>query len=156
DGVFSETVILPAARDAVANLGAHANLLGPRLTHVVERALLGRVDAQLATVTVSKRGVIQVVHRTFENDEITTRIDVAGGPPRHFREIVDVYVLADDHDRLGEHHEPHAPQGLHDLARLTGIPLADRNDDHVVKHAFGRHVHVHELGQHELHDRQED
>ncbi len=65
-------------------------------------------------------------------------------------------MLAHDHDGLGEHHEPHAPERLHDLARLARIALPDRDDDHVVEHALGRHVHVHDLGEHQPHDRQED
>ena len=79
-----------------------------------------------------------------------------GGSPRDLREVLHVDVLGDDDDGLGEHHEPEAPERVHHLARLARIALLDRDDDEVVEHALGRHVHVHDLGQEEANDGQED
>src|SRR5438034_4238265 len=56
----SEAVVGPAARDEVAHVVAHADLVGPRLGHLVERALLGGVHAELAAVAVAERGVVEV------------------------------------------------------------------------------------------------
>src|SRR6266478_3189086 len=81
----SEAVVGPAARDEVAHVVAHADLVGPRLGHLVERALLG-VDA-------TEKGPLDEVAQAWpdENDEVALRIDVAGGAPGDFREIVHVH-----------------------------------------------------------------
>src|SRR6266404_5911172 len=84
----SEAVVVPAARDEVAHLVGHADLVRPRLRDVVERPLLRRVHAELAAVTVAQRRVIEVVHRPFEDHEVAPGIDVAGGAPGDLREVV--------------------------------------------------------------------
>src|SRR2546430_5197299 len=143
----SEAVVLPAPGDELTDLVRHHDLLGPGLHDVVERALLGRVDPELAAESVAERGVIEVVHRALEHHEVALRVDVAGGAPGDLREIVDVHAVADDDDRLRQHHEPHAPERRHDLARVTGIALLDRDDHEVVEDALGRHVDVDDFGQ---------
>jgi hypothetical protein len=104
---------------------------------------------------VAESRVIEVVHRPLDDHEVAPGIDVAGGAPGHLGQVVDVHVLADDHDGLGEHHQAHAPERGHDLARLAGVALADRDDHEIVEDSFRRHVDVHDLGQHKLDERDE-
>src|SRR6185369_13896105 len=90
----SEAVVAPAARDQVAHLVAHADFFGPGLNDVVEWSLLSGVHAELAAVAMPERGVIQIVHRSLENDEVAARIDVAVRAQGDLREIVNVHELA--------------------------------------------------------------
>src|SRR5439155_6033615 len=114
--------------------------------------LLGGVDAQLAPEAVADGRVIEIVRRPVHDEKVARRIDIARGPPGHFREVVDVDVLGDHDDVLGQHHEPEPPERVHDLARLPGIALPDRDDDQVVEDALGGHVHVDYFGQEQTDD----
>src|SRR2546430_11233684 len=58
----SEAVVVPAARDEVARLVGHADLVRPRLPDVVERPLPPRLNAQLAAVTLAQRPLRQDDH----------------------------------------------------------------------------------------------
>ena len=96
--------------------------------------------------------MVEVVHRPVEDHEVPLGIDVAGGAPGDLREIVDVHVRADDDDRLRQHHEAHAPERRHHLARVARVALLDRHDHEVLEDTLGRHVDVDDLGQQEPDD----
>ena len=71
-------------------------------------------------------------------------------------EVLDVAVLVDDDDALGEHGLADGPDAVHDLAGVACVGLADGYDHEVVEDAGGGEVDVYDLGQGELHEREED
>src|SRR5438067_931049 len=101
-------------------------------------------------------GVVEIVGGAVHDHDVPLRIDIAAGAPGDLGKILDIHVLGHHEDVLGQHHEPEPPQRVHDLARLPGIALLDRDDDEIVEDTFGGHVHVHHFGQHEPDDGKED
>ena len=71
-------------------------------------------------------------------------------------EVADVHVPVDHDDRLREHHLPGPPDRVHGLAGVAGIALVDRDDHEVVEDALDRQVHVHDLGDRLLHEREKE
>ena len=55
-----------------------------------------------------------------------------------------------------EHRLPQSPDRVHHFARVSGIRLADRNQNQVVEDALGRHADVADFGQLQAHQRQEN
>src|SRR6185503_1431592 len=64
-----EAVLTPAPVDQVTNLLAHLDALGP-LAGALGFPLVGRVDADLASVAVHRRCVVELVGRPLRDDEV--------------------------------------------------------------------------------------
>ena len=73
-----------------------------------------------------------------------------------FGEVLHVAVFVDDDDALGEHGLAHGPDAVHDFARVAGVALADGDDHQVVEDGLDGQIDVDDLGEGELHERQED
>src|ERR1039457_6224155 len=89
-------------------------------------------------------------------------LDVALGIDmvQHFQadvgNILHVHVFVYYDDAFSKHRLPQRPDGVHHLARLTGIGLANGYDHQVVEHAFDGQVYIHQFGDGQLHERQEN
>src|SRR5215468_3599712 len=105
-----QSVLGPATADERSNLVRHHDLIGPGLADAVRLVLLGGVDPELATEAMTDSGVVEVVHGSIHEHEVSSGIDVAGDTPGHFGQVLDVDMLGDHHDRLGEHHQPESPE----------------------------------------------
>src|SRR4029077_12623413 len=55
---------------------------------------------------------------------------------------------------LGKHHLPHAPERVHDLARMGGVLLLDGDYRQVVEDAMNRQIHIDNLWEGESQERQ--
>ena len=88
--------------------------------------------------------------------DVARRVDVRAGDPGHLGLVLHVHVLVDDDDALGEHELPEPPERAHDLPRVPGIALVDRDEHDVVEDAGRRKVHVDDLRQRLSDERQED
>src|SRR3989442_13694393 len=73
----SEAVVVPAARDEVAHLVGHADLVGPRLGDVVQRTLLGGVPAGLAAVAMAEGRRAGIVLRPPKGAQAAPGVGVA-------------------------------------------------------------------------------
>ena len=58
---------------------------------------------------------------------------------------MDIAIFIHRHDVLAEHHLSHTPETVHHLERLIRILLSDAYEDQIVKYAFRRQRHVHNL-----------
>src|ERR1017187_1065346 len=89
-------------------------------------------------------------------------LDVALGIDmvQHFQadvgNILHVHVFVYYDDAFSKHRLPQRPDGVHHLARLSGIGLANGNDHQVMEHAFDGQVDVHQFRNGQLHQRQEN
>ena len=72
------------------------------------------------------------------------------------RDVLHVAILVDDDDDFGEHGLTERPDGVHHLARLAGITLADGDQHQVMEDALDGEVNVDQLGNLHLHGGQED
>ena len=70
-----EPVVGPAAVDERPHLGAHLDP-GRPLPRALVRALLGRVDAELAAIELPGRRVVEVVERAFREQHVAAGVDV--------------------------------------------------------------------------------
>ena len=136
----------PARRYPLADVLTHDDLLRPR-TRVLLGQLVRRVDAELAAVELPPGGVVEVVERALGDQHVPLRVDVRRDAEEDVRVVVHVHVRVDDDDRLREREHPEAPQRVHDLLRVAGERLADRDDHAVVERAGDRQVVVDDLGQ---------
>src|SRR5580704_12915771 len=67
---------------------------------------------------------------------------------------VDIFV--DYQYALSEHRLAERPDGVHHFTRLTRVGFANRDNHEVVKDAFDGKVYIDDLGDRQLHQRQED
>ena len=100
--------------------------------------------------------MVQDIDRPFDEEHVPFRIDVVAGDPGDFSEIVDIDIMIHDDDDLGEHHLAQPPEAVHDLARVGGIFLFDRDDGEVVKDAVRREIDIHDLRKCQAQQRQKD
>ena len=100
--------------------------------------------------------MVERVDRAERELDVALGVDVVGGAEGDFGEVVHVAVFVDDDDALGEHGLAHGPDAVHDFAGVAGVGLFDRDDHEVVEDALGREVDVDDLGEGELHEREED
>ena len=87
---------------------------------------------------------------------IALRIDVVGDAENDFAHVLDIAILIDNQDALGEHGLAERPDGVHDFARLAGITFADGHDHEVVKDAFDGQIDVDNFWNGELHEREKN
>ena len=87
---------------------------------------------------------------------IALGVDVVGYAQHHLGDVLHVAVLVHHDDALGEHGLAQRPDGVHHLARVAGVALADGNQHQVVEDAFDGQMNVHDLGDGHLHGGQED
>jgi hypothetical protein len=100
--------------------------------------------------------VVERIHRAERVLNVAFGIDIVENFEHHFTNILHVYVFIHYNDAFGEHGLAQRPDAAHDFACVSGVGLADGDDHQVVKDAFHRQVHVHDFGQREAHERQED
>jgi hypothetical protein len=74
------------------------------------RALVGRVDAELAAVALERRRVIELVERALGEHDVALRVDVRADAEEHLVVVVHVHVLVDDDDRLRQAEQARAPR----------------------------------------------
>src|SRR5215831_1577676 len=117
----------------------------PGAAVALRRPLPRRVDPHLAAKRRQLRRVVQIVDGTLCHLHVADGIDVRADDPGDLVQVVDVHVLVDDDNRLREHQLAEAPEGAHDLAGVSGVPLIDRDDDEIVKDAGSREMHVDDL-----------
>ena len=68
--------------------------------------------------------------------DVALGIDVVGYSQDDFGDVLHVAVLVDNDDDFGEHGLAEGPDGVHDLARVAGIALADGDEHEVVEDGF--------------------
>ena len=115
-----------------------ANACRPRPGEPFRRPLAGGVDAHLAAVGRKIAGVFEIVHRAPGELDVPLRIECVPTIHATSAAILHVHVLVDHDHGLREHELAEAPDGVHDLASVSRIPLVDRDDDDVVEDARGR------------------
>src|SRR2546422_7477314 len=114
------------------------------------------VDAHLRAEGEGAAGVVEHVDRPQGEPHVALGVDVVERHPPRLPRVLNVHILIEHDDHLGERHQPLPPETVHDLVRLTGILLVDAHEDEVVKDPRRRHVDVHDFGDRELEERQED
>ena len=62
--------------------------------------------------------MIEHIQGPLHHLKVILRIDVVEDTPPDFFHVLHVDMRIDDDDHLAEHHLPHAPNGMHDTARL--------------------------------------
>ena len=154
-GWCSQSVLGPAGVDERADLGRHLDL-GRPLARALLRKLVCRVDAELAADELRPGCVVEVVERTFAQQDVTLGVDVCGDAEEDLVVVVDVHPLVDDDHALRQAEQAETPDGVHDLLCLAGEGLADRDDRAVVERAGDRQVVVDDLRHGHPHGRQED
>src|SRR5205823_4539459 len=95
-------------------------------------------------------------YRTKSELNVPLGIDVIESLERDLGDVLDVDVFVEHDDAFGEHSLTERPYGVHHFAGLSGIRLLDGNDHQVVKDTFDGKIDVHDLGDGELHQRQEN
>src|SRR5690349_5281568 len=154
-GELTQAVLVPAPCHKLFDLRAHLDLVRPR-PRALLRPFRGRVDPELAADELPLRRVVEMVERPLPDHDVALRIDVRAGVEEHLLVVVHVDVGVDDDDALREAQHPEAPDRRHDLPRMTGELLADRDDAAVVEGARDRQVVVDDLRDGCAHGRQED
>src|SRR6266487_3766983 len=81
-GVERDAVLLPTTVDESLHLGAHLDLRRPPPSAFLG-PFVGGVDAHLPAVKLACRGVVEVVERTFGDQDVALRIDVGADPEEH-------------------------------------------------------------------------
>ncbi len=89
--------------------------------------------------------MVERIQRAIREFEIALCIDVVEYPPGDHRKILERNVIVDHYNQLCVHELAHAPEKMHNLARLAGVALADRDEHAVMEDAFERHVDVRNL-----------
>ena len=128
----------------------------PRTCVAFRRPLACGIDAHLAPVRRQIGGIVQIVHRSPHHLDIAQRIHVRADDPGDLADVLHIHVLVDHDYRLREHQLAEAPEGVHDLSRVAGKALVDRDEHEVVKDALRREVHVDDFGKRLADHRQED
>ena len=132
------------------------SISGGHAPRALLRALVRRVDPELAAVELQRRRVVEVVERALADQHVALRVDVGADAEEDLLVVVHVDPLVDDHDRLRQAEQPEAPDRVHHLLRVAGEALADRDDAAVVERARDRQVVVDDLGDAHPDRRQED
>src|SRR5581483_1259478 len=101
-------------------------------------------------------GVVERVHGAEDELDIALGINVVQSFQDDLAGILHVDIFIHHHNAFREHRLAEGPDGVHHFAGLAGIGLADGDDHQVVKNAFDGEIDVHELGNGETHERQED
>src|SRR2546425_22222 len=118
--------------------------------------LASGVDSHLRAEGEGAARVVEHVDRPQGEPHVALGVDVVERHPPRLPRVLNVQILIEHDDHLGERHQPLPPETVHDLVRLTGILLVDAHEDEVVKDPRRRHVDVHDFGDRELEERQED
>ena len=84
------------------------------------RALVRRVDPELAAVELQRRRVVEMVERALADQHVALRVDVGADAEEDLLVVVHVDPLVHDHDRLGQAEQPEAPDRVHHLLRVAG------------------------------------
>src|SRR5712691_4831697 len=100
--------------------------------------------------------MVERIDRTKGELNVAFGIDVIEDLECDVGDVLRVDVLVHHDDALGEHRLPQRPDGVHHFPRLPRVRLLDRDQHQVVEDAFDWQVYVHDLGDGELHQRQED
>src|SRR6202050_1772440 len=87
--------------------------------------------------------MVQGVHGAKNELNIALGVDGAERFPDDFAGVLDVHVVIDDDDNLGEHGLTERPDCVHYFACLAGVAFADGDDHQVLEDAFGGHGDVH-------------
>ena len=153
---ISNTQFLPNRIDIAFRLLVHDDDLRPFAIKPFTAPFACRIDADLRPVAENWGCMVQDVHGTFDNDRVTLRIDVVSRYPGYLGKIMNVDVMINDYQNLSEHHLTHAPESVHDLARMGGVFLLDRDDRQVMEHSMHGQIHVDNLGKSQTQKRQKD
>src|SRR3989442_12662280 len=81
----------------------------------------------------------------FDYVRVASGVSVRAQSEKHFARVVHIAIFIHRHDVFTEHHLPHAPETVHHLERLIRVLLSDADEDQIVKYAFRRQRHVHNL-----------
>ena len=100
--------------------------------------------------------MIERVDRTQRELNVALGIDVVGHAQHHFADVLHVAVFIHHDDALGKHRLPQRPDGVHHLARLARIALADRHQHQVVKDRLDGQMNVDDFRNRHLHRGQKD
>ena len=100
--------------------------------------------------------MVQDIHGSLDEDDIPFGIDMVARDPGDLGKILRINVMIHDNQSLGKHHLPHAPEGVHDLARMGRVFLFDRDNRQVVKNAVNRQIHIDDLRKCQPQQRQKD
>src|SRR5215203_6489290 len=154
NGVYAQLAPHPINRGARGVV--HLDHLRPVPGEPFLRPFPRRVDAHLRAVRERATRVIEDVDGSHGEPRVALGINVVERHPPRLLRVAYVHFLVDDHEHLGERHEPLPPHGVHHLVRLPGILLVDRYEHEVVEDPLCRHVIVDDLGDRQLEQRQED
>src|SRR4029077_16824053 len=114
------------------------------------------INTHFRPEVLSAGGMVQGIYRSEHKLHIPLWIDGAQCFPGNFMPILYVNVVIHyDHD-LREHRLPQGPNGVHNLAGMPGIRLANCHDHQIVEDALSRHGNIDDLRILHLHDWQED
>src|ERR1035437_6939661 len=141
----------PEGVDAGFGGAVHFDDGGPGAGEAFGLPFAGGVDAHLGAVVGQARGVVERVDGAEGELDVALGVDVVGYPQDDLGNILDVAVLVDDDDDFGEHGLAERPDGVHHLARMTGITLADGDQHEVVKDGFDGEMDVDDFGDLHLH-----
>src|SRR5437868_10179578 len=100
--------------------------------------------------------MVKGVNRAEGELNVALGINVVERLERDLGDVLHIHVFVHDDDALGEHGLSERPDGIHHLAGLPGIGLLDGDDHQVVKNAFYWEIDIHDFGDGQLHQREED
>ena len=117
----------PEGVDCFLGLAVHFYHGGPGAGEALGLPFAGGVDAHLGAVVGQAGGVIERVDGAEGELDVTLGVYVVGYAQDDLGDVLHVAVLVDDDDDFGEHGLAERPDGVHDLARMAGITLANGN-----------------------------
>src|ERR1700728_1258552 len=151
----SDFELRPDSVYALLRGGVHLDFIGPAAGETLLGPFSRRVDAHFRTEILPASGVVQRVHRTECEADVTFRIDRAQRFPYHFARVLHVDVVIDNYYDLREHRLPERPDRVHRLTRVARVAFADGHNHQILKNSLRRHRHVHDFRMLHLHHRQE-